>query len=289
MTPGERKHMLSALGLVDWRTRPDGVLARSALTEAPEVVATPTPVEPEHSSEVQKSESNAATQVDKPVEAAASESDASAEESLEISPEADAPVEATVVEGGGEFGPVSSMDWDALEAWLATRDHRGATRPVFGVGARDADVLIVGEAPGASEDEQGVPFVGRAGKLLDRMLFAIGCSRATNVYITNICKFRPPNNRDPNPDEVAADWPILERQIELMDPKLVVAVGRVAAQTLLDSKDTLGKLRGRLHRYPRRELDVLVTYHPAFLLRSPGQKAKAWDDLKQIAGRIAAP
>ena len=288
MTPGERKHMLSALGLVDWQPRADGALARSAPTQGPEIAATPTPVEPESTSEVQTPESNAAAQVDKPVDAAASEPDASADESLEAKPEADAPVEAAA-KGGGEFGPVTSMDWDALEAWLATRDHRGATRPVFGVGARDADVLIVGEAPGASEDEQGVPFVGRAGKLLDRMLFAIGCSRATNVYITNICKFRPPNNRDPNPDEVAADWPILERQIELMDPKLVVAVGRVAAQTLLDSKDTLGKLRGRLHRYPRRELDVLVTYHPAFLLRSPGQKAKAWDDLKQIAGRIAAP
>ena len=179
------------------------------------------------------------------------------------------------------------MGWETLEAWLATRDHRGATRPVFGVGARDADVLIVGEAPGANEDAHGAPFVGRAGKLLDRMLFAIDCARETNVYITNICKFRPPDNRDPNADEVAADWPILERQIELMAPKLVVAVGRVAAQTLLDSKQSLGELRGQLHRYPQRDLDLLVTYHPAFLLRSPGQKAKAWADLKQIARRIA--
>lgn len=182
---------------------------------------------------------------------------------------------------------VAEMDWDQLEAFVASYDHRGAQRPVFGVGARDADVLIIGEAPGAQEDAHGVPFVGRAGKLLDRMLFAIGCSRDTNVYITNICKFRPPDNRDPRPDEVAADWPVLERQIELMNPKLVVAVGRVAAQTLLDSKESLGRMRGRLHAYPRRELDVLVTYHPAYLLRSPNQKARAWDDLKRIATHIS--
>jgi DNA polymerase len=181
---------------------------------------------------------------------------------------------------------IADMDWDELEACLAERDHRGAQRPVFGTGARDADVLIVGEAPGAQEDAQGMPFVGRSGQLLDKMLATIGCSRATNVYITNICKFRPPNNRDPKPEEVATDWPILERQIELMDPKLVVAAGRVAAQTLLSSTQSLGRLRGHLHRYPRRELDVLVTYHPAYLLRSPQQKSKAWDDLKQIAATI---
>lgn len=180
-------------------------------------------------------------------------------------------------------GDFENMGWDALEAWLSQQDHRGATQPVFGVGARNAEILIVGEAPGANEDAQGVPFVGRAGKLLDRMLFAIGCSREIDVYIANICKFRPPGNRDPRPEEVAADWPVLERQIDLMQPKVVVAVGRIAAQTLLDCQTPLGKLRGRLHCYPRRELDVLVTYHPAFLLRSPQQKSKAWDDLKIIA------
>ena len=288
MTLDERKRMLSALGLVDWQPRVDGALAPTA-SRAPTPVAA---VE----AQTTAAQTDVETSADTRPTAAASHSvaDESAprpapEPEPEPEPEPDetsrpAPTSAP----GDEFGPVSSMDWQTLEAWLATRDHRGASRPVFGIGARDADVLIVGEAPGANEDAQGVPFVGRAGKLLDRMLFAIGCSRETNVYITNICKFRPPNNRDPNPDEVAADWPVLERQIELMDPKLVVAVGRVAAQTLLDSKASLGKLRGSLHRYPRRELDVLVTYHPAFLLRSPGQKAKAWDDLKQIARRIAA-
>ena len=284
MTLDERKRMLSALGLVDWQPRVDGALAPTA-SRAPTPVAA---VDAQTTAAQTDVETSADTRP--AVAASHSVADESAPRPApEPEPEPDeisrpAPISAP----GDEFGPVSSMDWQTLEAWLATRDHRGASRPVFGIGARDADVLIVGEAPGANEDAQGVPFVGRAGKLLDRMLFAIGCSRETNVYITNICKFRPPNNRDPNPDEVAADWPVLERQIELMNPKLVVAVGRVAAQTLLDSKASLGKLRGSLHRYPRRELDVLVTYHPAFLLRSPGQKAKAWDDLKQIARRIAA-
>lgn len=176
---------------------------------------------------------------------------------------------------------VADMDWDELEAHLARQDHRGASRPVFGVGARDADLLIVGEAPGAEEDRLGEPFVGRAGKLLDRMLFAIGRSRAENAYIANICKFRPPDNRDPNPEEEAADRPFLERQIDLLSPRLIVAVGRVAAQNLLGTNESLGRMRGRPHRYPRRDIPVLVTYHPAYLLRSPQQKARAWDDLKR--------
>lgn len=182
----------------------------------------------------------------------------------------------------------ANLGWDELEALLASRDHRGAHRPVFGVGARDAPLLIVGEAPGAEEDKQGEPFVGRAGKLLDRMLFAIGHDRHSNTYITNICKFRPPDNRDPTAEEVAADRPILERQIALLKPRLIVAVGRIAAQTLLGSTENLGKLRGQRHRYPGMDVDVLVTYHPAYLLRSPQQKAKSWEDLKQIASLIQA-
>lgn len=180
----------------------------------------------------------------------------------------------------------AALDWAGLEAWLDGRDRRGAQQPVFGTGARDADLLVIGEAPGAEEDRRGLPFVGPAGQLLDRMLAAIGCSRQHNVYITNICKFRPPGNRDPQSDEVAADWPVLERQIELMNPRLVVAVGRVAAQTLLDRTDSLGALRGRVHQYPRRDLPVVVTYHPAYLLRNPQGKARSWVDLKRIAGLL---
>lgn len=180
---------------------------------------------------------------------------------------------------------LATLDWDALEAHLAQQDCRGASRAVFGVGARDADLLIVGEAPGAQEDRLGEPFVGRAGKLLDRMLFAIGRDRASNAYIANICKFRPPNNRDPNAEEVAADRPYLERQIALLSPRLIVAVGRIAAQTLLGSGETLASLRGSLHHYLG--VPVLVTYHPAYLLRSPQHKDHAWADLKRARALLA--
>lgn len=192
-------------------------------------------------------------------------------------------VQATVHDAAHNQEDYAAMDWAALEAALASMDYRGASRPVFGVGAKDAPLLIVGEAPGAEEDQQGEPFVGRAGKLLDRMLFAIGHDRQRNTYITNICKFRPPGNRDPNSSEVALDRPILERQIELIQPRLIIALGKVAAHTLLGLGEKLGTMRTRLHRYPGRELPVLVTYHPAYLLRSPQQKAKSWQDLKRAA------
>lgn len=181
---------------------------------------------------------------------------------------------------------VNAMDWDALSAYLQQQDNRGATRPVFGVGARNAPLMIIGEAPGAEEDRRGEPFVGRAGKLLDQMLFAIGHDRRTNTYITNICKFRPPDNRDPKPEEVAADWPILDRQIALLQPALIVAVGKVAAQTLLGVTDALGKMRGQPYRYQDTDIPVVVTYHPAYLLRSPQQKSKSWDDLKRIMSML---
>lgn len=277
MNHRSRQDDLQTLGLVDWTIRPDGALrARPA--------AAPVPADQDSLAQPSRS-------ADTPVPELGSQSDSLDEpagSAVKPAPEG-VPVEA--VDEPPTDDELAGMDWSTLEAYLAQQDHRGATRPVFGIGARDADVLIVGEAPGANEDAEGMPFVGRAGKLLDRMLFAIGCSRDSNVYITNICKFRPPDNRDPTPEEVAEDWPILERQIDLMAPKLVVAVGRIAAQTLLDSKEPLGKMRGRMHAYPRRELDVLVTYHPAYLLRSPQQKVKAWDDLRIIArhiGRFAA-
>lgn len=283
MTYRSRRDDLQALGLIDWTFRSGGPLdgapqaPNQSLHTAGEAQATPAvPVAPAPEAE---------PMVDAPEPSTAREL---ADDTPDRDPE---PTATTVSEASSEptaGSTIAAMDWADLEAHLHNCDHRGATRPVFGVGAHDADVLIVGEAPGANEDEQGVPFVGRAGKLLDRMLFAIGCSRERNVYITNICKFRPPDNRDPSADEVAADWPTLERQIDLMAPRLVVAVGRVAAQTLLDSKEPLRKMRGRMHRYPQRELDVLVTYHPAYLLRSPQQKAKAWDDLRAIARHIGS-
>ena len=141
--------------------------------------------------------------------------------------------------------------------------------------------MIIGEAPGHDEDLQGLPFVGRAGKLLDKMLQAIGLD-LEQVYITNILKCRPPNNRDPRPDEVQACSPFLQAQIRLLKPKVILSVGRISAQNLLQEQSPLGKLRGRQHRLPQTDIPLLVTYHPAYLLRNPADKAKAWEDLKAL-------
>jgi len=178
---------------------------------------------------------------------------------------------------------VSTMDWDNLEKTVSVCALCGLektrTQTVFGVGNHPTDLLVIGEAPGANEDKQGEPFVGRAGQLLNAMLHAIKLSRET-VYIANILKCRPPNNRDPLPFEVACCTPYLKRQIELLKPKLIVAVGRIAAQFLLDTKETLGKIRGKMHAY--QGIPLLITYHPAYLLRSPREKAKAYEDFMKI-------
>lgn len=172
--------------------------------------------------------------------------------------------------------------WAELESAVAgcTRCAlaEGRTQTVFGVGNREAAWMIVGEGPGAEEDRRGEPFVGRAGQLLDNMLAALGLNRKT-VYIANVVKCRPPGNRDPKPEEVAACAGYLERQIELVAPRLILALGRFAAQTLLQTDVPVGQLRGRAHRYAGR-IPLVVTYHPAYLLRSPEQKARAWDDLR---------
>lgn len=179
------------------------------------------------------------------------------------------------------FG-ASLEDWDALRSAVSgcTRCalHQSRTQTVFGVGSVSADLMIVGEAPGAEEDRRGEPFVGRAGKLLDEMLLALGLTR-DKVFIANILKCRPPNNRDPSPGEAAACRAYLDRQLALVDPLLVLAVGRIAAQQLLESDAPVGRLRGRSHTLAGSGLPVVVTYHPAYLLRSPTQKAKAWQDL----------
>lgn len=157
--------------------------------------------------------------------------------------------------------------------------HATRTRPVFGEGAADARVVCVGEAPGAREDETGRPFVGRAGQLLDRLLMSIGLPR-TSVYICNVLKSRPPRNRDPLPEEVAACAPYLQRQLALIDPEVIVAFGAFAARTLLETKSALGRLRGRTHRYAG--YPVIVTYHPAALLRNPGWIRPTWEDLQLV-------
>jgi DNA polymerase len=162
----------------------------------------------------------------------------------------------------------------------------GCTRTVFGVGDEKAEWMLVGEAPGAEEDRIGEPFVGQAGKLLDNMLAAVALSRGRNVYIANVLKCRPPGNRNPEPDEVEKCAPYLLRQIGLIKPKLIVAMGRFAAQTLLGTDATIASLRGKVHRYAG--VPLIVTYHPAYLLRNLPDKAKAWADLLFAAKIISS-
>ncbi len=157
--------------------------------------------------------------------------------------------------------------------------HSTRTQTVFGVGNHQAEWMIIGEAPGADEDRQGEPFVGRAGQLLNSMLKAMGFPRE-QVYIANILKCRPPGNRDPKPEEAACCAPYLARQIELVNPRVILCVGRIAAQNLLNTDTPIGKLRGQVHRLGAQQRPVVVTYHPAYLLRSPGEKRKAWQDLQ---------
>ena len=185
---------------------------------------------------------------------------------------------------------VATMGWPALRAAVA--DCRACplgesrTQTVFGVGHLDAHWMIVGEAPGEQEDRLGEPFVGRSGQLLDNMLRALGLSRAAEgdlaepskqVYIANTLKCRPPGNRNPTPQELCECEPYLVRQIELVRPKIILAMGRFAVQSLLRSDEPIGKLRGRVHRF--QGVPLIVTYHPAYLLRNLEDKAKAWDDL----------
>lgn len=191
-----------------------------------------------------------------------------------------------------ETSAAATMDWNRLAAAVAActrcRLHATRTQTVFGVGNRSAAWMIVGEGPGQEEDRRGEPFVGPAGQLLNAMLKAAGHARE-DVYIANIVKCRPPNNRNPQPDEAAACADFLARQITLVAPRLIVAVGRVAAQNLLGTDLSLGRLRGRIHRHPATGTAVLVTYHPAYLLRSPADKAKAWQDLKLAMQYTQAP
>ena len=165
----------------------------------------------------------------------------------------------------------------AVPACTACALHKSRTQTVFGVGDENADWMLIGEAPGAEEDRLGDPFVGQAGKLLDNMLAAIGLKRAENVYIANVLKCRPPGNRNPEPAEVAKCTPFLKQQIALVRPKLILAMGRFAAQTLLASDASIASLRGRVYRYEG--VPLIVTYHPAYLLRNLPDKAKSWADL----------
>jgi uracil-DNA glycosylase family 4 len=182
--------------------------------------------------------------------------------------------------------PTGMPDWQQLResvaACTACKLCEGRRQTVFGVGNERAHWMIVGEAPGEQEDIQGEPFVGKSGQLLDNMLRAISLTRgdadaARQVYIANTIKCRPPNNRNPEPDELAKCEAYLVRQVQLVQPKIILAMGRFAVQSLLRSQEPVGRLRGRVHHYEG--VPLIVTYHPAYLLRNPEDKAKAWDDL----------
>ena len=184
-----------------------------------------------------------------------------------------------------------SLGWDALRDAVAGCHrcplHANRTQAVFGIGDPQASLMIIGEAPGAEEDRQGEPFVGRAGQLLTAMLAAIGLRRE-QVYIANIVKCRPPGNRDPHSEEAACCQPYLHRQIELIGPRLILSVGRVSAHNLLGTEEAVGRLRGRTHRFDPGDIPLIVTYHPAYLLRRPQEKAKAWQDLQAAHCLLAA-
>ena len=193
---------------------------------------------------------------------------------------------------------IDAMDWPQLRAAVAEctacRLCEGRTQTVFGTGSVQAQWMVIGEAPGEQEDLQGEAFVGKSGQLLDAMLRAIGLTRGeaapqAQVFIANTLKCRPPNNRNPQPEELTQCEPFLIRQLELLRPKVILAMGRFAVQSLLRSDEPVGRLRGRVHRY--QGVPLIVTYHPAYLLRNPQDKARAWDDLclAAEAARMAMP
>ena len=206
--------------------------------------------------------------------------------------------ESRVTGSSDRRSEIMSLDWGPLKARVASCTdcplHAKRNQTVFGIGDENADWLFVGEGPGADEDAQGEPFVGQAGKLLDNMLAAIQLKRGQDVYIANLIKCRPPGNRNPEPHEALQCEPYLHRQIELIRPKLIIALGKVAAANLLASDASVASMRGRIHQY--RGIPLIVTYHPAYLLRSLADKAKAWADLcfavrfmKDLQGGKAAP
>ncbi len=268
-----QRTMLRAMGLrVDWRAPAGGAV--TAPTPAPK--ATPAPA-PATSPAIAATTSPPAPAMTRPT-------------APQASPAPLQPVPAAL----------ASLGWDELrEAVAGCRACRlcdGRQQTVFGVGHPRAHWMVVGEAPGAQEDEQGEPFVGAAGQLLDAMLRALALTReaegdaARRVYIANTLKCRPPGNRNPQADELAQCEPFLLRQIELVQPRIILAMGRFAVQALLRSSEPIGKLRGRVHRY--QGVPLVVTYHPAYLLRNLPDKAKAWEDLclaAEVAESSQAP
>jgi DNA polymerase len=213
-------------------------------------------------------------------------SDGSGDVAAEIMDENAISIETGAASGG--HPPQASLE--ALQEYIGVCTRcklctQGRKQVVFGVGSPDADLMFVGEAPGADEDQQGEPFVGRAGQLLTKIIEAIGLSRS-DVYIANVIKCRPPGNRNPEPDEVAACEPFLFQQIDLVKPKVIVALGTFAAHALLKTDAPISRLRGRVHDY-RGGSKLIPTFHPAFLLRSPDRKRDVWEDMKKVRALLA--
>lgn len=263
-----QRAMLAEMGVRVWAPRAEAVVAPAPVTTPPAPVPAPATWAP--------------APVARPVVATS------------------APTLTPVAEGGPTSARppgVEHMDWPALQAAVAGCQACGLCRSrqntVFGVGDTGADWMVIGEAPGENEDRQGEPFVGAAGQLLDNMLRAVGRSREARgeagrgIYIANVLKCRPPANRNPLPDEVAQCEPFLARQVALVRPKIILAMGRFAVQSLLKTDEPIGRLRGRVHRYEG--VPVIVTYHPAYLLRTPADKAKAWADLCLAMDALRAP
>lgn len=254
--PDLRASYLEAMGIVQWRLRDDESTIEAADT-LPFETQTPQPAE------------------------------------QTVAPEPDSSVPAAQGRPGAIADQeTGELDWQDLQRAVAgcTRCelHHTRTQTVFGVGNREAEWMFVGEAPGAEEDRRGEPFVGRAGKLLDAMLAAVGRKRG-EVFIANVLKCRPPNNRDPHGEEVTQCGAYLLRQIDLVRPKLLIALGRFAAQSLLNTTRPIGKLRGEVFRHAASGTPLVVTYHPAYLLRNPLDKRKAWRDLcliERVSGSL---
>lgn len=285
--PASRHDYLELLGLTEWRLRDGGAPADDAADVAVQAVA-PEPA-PARSSTPQ-ADAPAASATTEPGPTLETEPERRPQEQLQPQRfEQPEPAPRTPATDPAP-APVAT-EWEPLQAQVAACTacalHTGRTQEVFGVGVRTADLLLVGEGPGEQEDARGEPFVGAAGQLLDRMLAAIGHSRAETVYIANVVKCRPPGNRKPHADEAAACSGYLAAQIALIRPKLIVALGQVAATGLLGVDAPVGRMRRDEHVYAPGDIPVLVTYHPAYYLRQPLEKRKGWDDLKRIRARLA--
>jgi DNA polymerase len=280
MSSALRREYLAALGLETWVVRGKSPASRvTAASDAPAARDVPAP-----------HDMPASRDIPAPRDMPASR-DMRAPRDMPASRDMPEPRDPAAA-GDSSPGREAGVDWPELRARVAACTRcalcNTRTQTVFGVGSQTADWLIVGEAPGAEEDRQGEPFVGRAGQLLNSMLRAIGLARE-QVYIANVLKCRPPGNRDPSASEAAECLPYLEQQIALLKPKIMLAVGRIASQNLLRTEVTLGRLRQQVHRFGLSQVPLVVTYHPAYLLRTPADKRKAWEDLKfarEVCARV---